>query len=145
MAALETIIEQTRLRPMATISVLEMLSRSNSFLSDIAFQPPIDVGLHYEVVDYRSKHIGEQDGQHDALREGRVDDAYQPGHEADQQAVYPFACIGLGRADRVGCHECGAKCKATQNKMPLPWHGHHRVAALRIAKNQRRNDQAQAY
>src|SRR5210317_1893482 len=145
MAALETIIEQTRLRPMATISVLEMLSRSNSFLSDIAFQPPVYVGLHYEVVDYRCEHIGEQDGEHDPLGECRVYDAYQPGHKADQQPVYPFACIGLGSADRVGCHECGTERKATQHKMPLPRHGHHRVAAIRTAENQRWNDQAQAY
>src|SRR5210317_1506978 len=133
MAALDTMTEHTRLRPIATSSVLEMLSRSNSFLSDIAFQPPIYVGLHYEVVNYRCEYIGEQDGEHDALRERRIDDAYQPGHEADQQPVYPFARVGLGSADGIRRHERGAERETTQHHVPLPRHGHHRVAAVRVA------------
>src|SRR5210317_514372 len=134
MAALDTMTEHTRLRPIATSSVLEILSRSNSFLSDIAFQPPIYVGLHYEVVDYRCEHIGEKDGEHDALGECRVYDTYQPGHETDQQPVYPFACVGLGSADGISCHEYGTERETTQHHVPLPWHGHHRVAAVRAAE-----------
>ena len=88
-AALATRTEHTRLRPMATVSVLPMLSRSKSLA--IALQPPTDVGLDYKMINHGREDVRKQDCEHDAFGEGGVYHPDQPGHEADEQTKYPFA------------------------------------------------------
>src|SRR5690606_16774717 len=66
--------------------------------ADMAALPPSDVHLDYHIVDEWRKQVGEQNRQHDAFREGRIDGTDQHGHETDQDAESQAAGIG---------HRCG--------------------------------------
>ena len=83
--------------------------------------------LHHEVIDQRREQVGEQDRQHDALRERRVD-------HADQHHITPISTpnqkrpVGHGRGHRVGGHEDHAEGEAAHHQVPVPGHGEHRVA-----------------
>src|SRR5690554_636246 len=77
-AAVETTTEQTIQMANATSRVFPM----PSFLD--TGEPPFDVGLDHEVIHQRCEQVGEENGQHDALGEGRVHDPDQHTHHANQ-------------------------------------------------------------
>src|SRR5210317_1016368 len=105
-AAADTSTEHTRLTPMATNSVLPMLSleKPGFFSSGIALHPASDVGTNNEVVNERRENVAQQDRQHDAFRERRVDNPDHPREDADQESEYDVADHGVGGAHGVGGH-----------------------------------------
>src|SRR6056297_3093696 len=153
-AVAETSTEQTSDRLTATMSTFLMLSRLNPLRaprpaswalrsSDTAFQPPLDVGLHHEIVDDRREYVAEQDGQHDPFRIGRVDHPDQRRQHADEDGVDPSPGIGLRGTHRVRGHEHGAEQKAAGDQVPVPGHGEHRIRArIHLIEQQHRHDQA---
>src|SRR5690606_16852540 len=92
-----------------------------------ACQPPLDVRLDYKMINQRCAEVGEQDRQHHALGERRVDHADEHHHDTDQDAEYPLAGIGHGGGNRVGGHEDHAEGEPTGHHVPVPGHGEHRV------------------
>src|SRR5690606_19854202 len=87
---------------------------------------------------------GEQDRQHHALGEGRVDHTDQHDHHADQGAEDPLAGVGHGSRYRVGGHEEHAEGEAAHYQVPVPGHGEHRVGGGADAvEQQAQTDHAQ--
>src|SRR5690554_5299901 len=121
-AAVETTTENTILSTSATIRVLETVS-----LALATSKPPFDVGLNHVVVHQRREQVSEQDGQHDAFREGRIDYPDQHGHHAHQDAEAPAAGVGHGCRHRVSRHEHHAEGKATHHQVPVSRHVKERV------------------
>src|SRR5210317_336142 len=121
-AAVETITEQTMHSENATIRVFLILS-----LLDTG-ESPFDIGLHHKVIHQRSKQVGKQDRQHDALWKRRIDNPNQDSHQADQDAEGPFSGIGHRGRYRVGGHEYHAEGKTTGNQVPVPGHGKGGIA-----------------
>src|SRR5690606_3844625 len=78
-AAPATNTEHTRHTRTATVRV----RRVDSLLA--TGEPPLDVGLHHEMIDQRCTEVGEQNRQHHALGESRVDHPDQHYHHADQR------------------------------------------------------------
>src|SRR5690606_18446845 len=95
-AALEMKMEQTTHR----ISAILMVPVTES-LDAIAQCPPFDIRAYHHVVNQRRTQIGEQDGQHHALRIGRVGYPDHDDHEADKNAEDPFTGICHRSGDRV--------------------------------------------
>src|SRR5690554_1276863 len=100
-AAPDTSTEHTRHTSNATSKVRAV----DSFLLDMACQPPLDVGLDDKVIDQRRTQVGKQDCQHHSLRESRVYDSNQHYHDANQRTEDPFTQIGHRSGDRVSRHE----------------------------------------
>ena len=70
---------------------------------------------HHAVVDERSRGVAQQDGQHHALGIAGVDEAHRDAEHADENAVDPFAGLGLCGGHGIGGHEDGAEGEAADN------------------------------
>src|SRR5690554_2076415 len=121
-AAVETTTEKKILSTSATIRVLETVS-----LPLATSKPPFDVGLNHVVVHQRREQVSEQDGQHDAFREGRVDYPDQHGHHAHQDAEAPAAGVGHGCRHWVRRHEHHTEGKTAHDQVPVCRHVEERV------------------
>src|SRR5690554_1088138 len=91
-------------------------------------EPPFDVGLNHVVVHQRGEQVGEQNGQHNTFREGRVDHTDENSHHADQDAKHPATGIGHRSGYRVCRHEHHAEGEATHNQVPVSRNGKHRIS-----------------
>src|SRR5690554_1065809 len=121
-AAVETTTEKKILSTSATIRVLETVS-----LALATSKPPFDVGLNHIMIHQRCEQVGEQNRQHDAFRECRVDDTNQHGHDADQNAEGPTAGIGHGSRHRVRGHKHHAEREATHYQVPVGRYVKHQI------------------
>src|SRR5690554_5655717 len=121
-AAVETTTEKKILSTRATIRVLETLS-----LALATCKPPFDVGLDHIMIHQRREQVSEQDGQHDAFGERRVDHADQHRHHTHQNTEAPTAGVGHGGRHRVCSHKQHTEGKTAHDKVPVRGHIEHRV------------------
>ena len=94
----------------------------------------LDVPRHHAVVNQRGEAVHQQDAEHHALRVGGIEDTQQDGEGADEQAVDPFADVGLCRGDRVGGHEYRAEGKAAHEVVVVEGQLHVGVGADGVEK-----------
>ena len=84
-----------------------------------------DVAVHHAVVDQRSKHVAEEDGEHHALGVAGVHHAHHNGHDADERTIDPLTTLGTGRGDRVGGHEDGTEAETAEHDVLIPGDAAH--------------------
>src|SRR5690554_3759656 len=113
-AAVDTTTEKNTLRTRATNRVLATVS-----LALATGKPPFDIGLNHVVIHQRCEQVGEQNGQHNAFREGRVNHTDQYGHHTHQNAEAPATGVGHRSRHRVRSHEQHAKSEAAHDQMPV--------------------------
>src|SRR5690606_31262578 len=124
-AAVETTTEKKILSTSATIRVLETVS-----LALATSKPPFDVGLNHIMIHQRCEQVGEQNRQHDAFRECRVNHADQHSHDSDQYTEGPATGVCHSGRHWVRGHKHHTESKTTHDQMPV-WRYRKHVVGVR--------------